>query len=41
MCAKFSTEPESLFWQIKDGVFGFQDAFQPLEDERVYEQSRS
>jgi nicotinamidase-related amidase len=33
-----STEPESLFWPDQDGVL-FQDAFQPLEDEKVIEKS--
>ncbi|AWX98582.1 isochorismatase [Marinomonas primoryensis] len=33
-----STEPESLFWPEQDGVL-FQDAFQPLEGEKVVEKS--
>ncbi|WP_111637525.1 cysteine hydrolase family protein [Marinomonas shanghaiensis] len=33
-----STEPGSLFWPEQDGVL-FQDAFQPLLDEKVIEKS--
>ncbi|RBP81100.1 cysteine hydrolase [Marinomonas rhizomae] len=33
-----STEPESLFWPEQEGVL-FQDAFQPLVDEKVIEKS--
>ena len=34
----FSTEPESLFWPEQEGVL-FQDAFQPLADEKTIEKS--
>ncbi|MCW8355883.1 MAG: cysteine hydrolase family protein [Marinomonas sp.] len=33
-----STEPDSLFWPDQEGVL-FQDAFQPLLDEKVIEKS--
>jgi nicotinamidase-related amidase len=33
-----STEPKSLFWPEQEGVL-FQDAFQPLADEKVIEKS--
>ncbi|MGO2355737.1 MAG: cysteine hydrolase family protein [Marinomonas foliarum] len=33
-----STEPESLFWPDQEGVL-FQDAFQPLIDEKIIEKS--
>jgi len=39
MCAHIFQLSRSLFWpEIKD-VFLFQDAFQPLEDEKVIENS--
>lgn len=33
-----STEPDSLFWPEQEGVL-FQEAFEPLEDEKVIEKS--
>lgn len=33
-----STEPDSLFWPEQEGVL-FQDAFQPLADEKIIEKS--